>query len=642
MANPLVRLGGQFEDIPEHLGTFLSAFRKAFMEQSPPPRRALPPASRPRPAAPQATQLRVPLRQPAGARNYSGRAIGGQATRGGSTFPRDTETARLGMQRSVGETPTIPRPVNRVPGQQLDLLTSAPAPAFTTRFNPAQYSNEVLNVGVNDPGTLTSLQRIAASVEDTYGVPAQEALERLVQGGPSGGTNYLRQLESTAIVPSPRGAMQPPTGAGALQRINEPGGALVRSPGGVLNEISPVQRVTVFDATPGAPRIGAQSPRPGGSVDYPLASDVSRIGGSVDYPSASDVSRIGGSVDYPSASDVSRASRQTFPSDGPIDVNSMRNAVGGIRMADLGNMNPYAVAAGFGVAGGLATLGGYGLGNLANQQSIMGQPTASPGRGPNFPAVTGEEVPGTTAPITQAAPLASPISTLPNRDEVGAYMSGAPVPPPIGQQPVPSAPVLPPPGVAGAGQVVTRTRGDRNADLRTEYQRAMAGSRLAMQPGEMKDYNEAGSYYGVRGNYAASPEGRKQTQQRLQEAGGAQAFGVESQAAFDTWARANPALAYDLAQRRMPRLPQQQMPTQTGVALGTSFGTNNANNPVGAAVASADAAVRPSQGAVDMADALRPQVYPVLKNVDYREVEQLFYGPDGINRRLATPGTQPR
>jgi len=163
-----------------------------------------------------------------------------------------------------------------------------------------------------------------------------------------------------------------------------------------------------------------------------------------------------------------------------------------------------------------------------------------------------------------------------------------------------------------------------------------------MQPGEMKDYNEAGSYYGVRGNYAASPEGRKQTQQKLQEAGGAQAFGVESQAAFDAWTKANPALAYDLAQRRMPRLPQQQMPSQVGVALGTSFGTNNMNNPVGAATAAADAAVRPTQGAVDMADALRPQTYPVLKNVDYREVEQLFYGPDGVNRRLAAPGTQPR
>lgn len=615
MANPLVRLGQQ---IPEGMEVFLRAFKRTFME---------PPSAAPRPGPTQrATQLRLPLSQPRGAINpNTGRSMGGQLLSPRQVSPRDRETVRLGLQRTQGV--VSPGPLNRVGADQGSLLN------LDSRLPGVELPTEAINLRSQDPGTYNSIVDLAVRAEEAYGIPAPTVLQNLVRPGAG---KYLQSLEqgSTSLVPSAGGSLRPPGGVGSAQMMGSPGGSLTRSPGGPLGTVPPIERVSVTEIPPAQRGAISAGRGQGAQVISSPGGALAERGGIPGMREPDITNAYTGTEDF-----VPRA-------DGP----AMRNAVGGVRLADLNNVQKRLLA-----AGGYAGLTGLGFGSAAYMQdripdTIMGQPTASVETGPRLPAVTGEESPNQTAPIGLSSPLASPVSTLPSRDQVGvSAMPDAPAPaaPPIGQQPVPSAPILPPPppGVAGAGQVVTRTRGDQEADLVTEYQRAMAGSRLTQQPGEFGDmggYKEAGSYYATRGKYAGTPEGRKQVQEQLQQMGGAKAFGVESQAAFDAWANANPALAYDLVQRSLPRLPKQQMPTQKGVVLGTSFGTDQVNNPVGFAQTAATAAVAPTQGAVDMNDALRPQTYPVLQNVDYRAIEQLFYGTDGIKTVLNRPTALPR
>lgn len=197
------------------------------------------PAARPIPTqAEKATQLPLPLR------TQSGRPVT-------STSPRPTvrnaETIRLGRLESAADRPNL-----RLPGEvrgQMSIF-SAPEPKFTYDVHTAprpEWGREALPVSLREadaetssllqtlePGTVSSLARLADDLATEYGVPAGEALKNIT--GPQG-TDYLAYLNtSRKLAPAPGGA-----GGGMVPRettgmLSSRGGALIQSPGGALDD----------------------------------------------------------------------------------------------------------------------------------------------------------------------------------------------------------------------------------------------------------------------------------------------------------------------------------------------------------------------------------------------------------------------
>jgi hypothetical protein len=379
-----------------------------------------------------------------------------------------------------------------------------------------------------DPGTYRSILDISNKASDAYGIPAAEIFDNLV--GPRG-IDYLRALE-----------------------YGEPG-ALVRQGSSLATK-------------GGASGIPGGSSRPGGEVPGSL---IRSSGGEVTDPiiervRVEDITRGGAMTPDQESALTSLASRPLMGGDA-VTAMGTRNAVGGTRQADLSNL--YKAAAGLAGVGGLgALLNMTGeserqdqgptaeeskqamLGLVRSQlspESPMGPTTANPEVGAKIPAVTGGN-PAAQIP----APLGTP--NLPNTAN-----------PPAPEAMEPAMRGMTQPGMMGAGQVVIRTN-----DGESNYRQAAANA-------QAQGAGRLGS--GARGMYAVERAAATKAGQpeasiaALRGMGAPTAFGIETDAAFEQWAKANPVLAYRLMEQRRT-MPSQQMPVVKQTEITSEAGTN--------------------------------------------------------------------
>jgi len=530
------------------------------------------------------TQLRLPLTQPGrGAQTYS-------PTK--SAAPGTTETIRSGQrslpaetsaqrgQRLLGqaqESGLVVRPTGGVragygsPEFSQYVFDRARTPRTTrmtpTAITPSQPQAPVPDwalreqLSVADPEVYKAVRSIAESTARERGVRAEDVMEALLSPPGSPRAGLLEQLaQPSELVPSPRGGVGP-TG----ER-----GALVRSPGGKATE-GRIEPVDVYEV------IGSQMRLPEGQAARAFAGrggvNMIDIGQALQNP------EFAQAVAGPAAS---RAQQVAEAAGGRIPV------------------GPF-------VGGGI--LGGLGLGAyVASQQTEapgttqLGTPTATVEAGANLPAVTGEPLTPPVAPLpgaTNAVPgTVNPSSLTP--PAAPAVRPGPPV------APGPAAPVV---SAAGAGSVVQQAN-DEDSNYRQAVQNAAQALR---QDASQYGPGQAGAFYAAQQAYAKAPGRDAEIIGALRGMGAPGSVGIESDAAFESWAKANPVMAYQLQLRMQRRGPSQQMPVAQGAQVGTTLGTNFQNNAMGQSQAAAQNAVTGTQGAADMADALRPQSYATLQ-----------------------------
>jgi hypothetical protein len=377
-----------------------------------------------------------------------------------------------------------------------------------------------------DPGTYRSILGISNKASDAYGIPTAEIFDNLV--GPRG-IDYLRALEyGEPGAPVRQGSSAMTKGgsgggsAGALARTGgEVPGSITRSAGGEVTDPI-IERVRIEDITRG----GAMTPAQTEAL-------------------------------------TSLASRPLMGGDA-VTAMGARNAVGGTRQADLSNL--YKAAAGLAGVGGLGiALDQYERGQSEKRadqiqqqmvdlvtealspESPMGPTTADPEVGAKIPAVTGGN---------PAAQIPSPLGTpnLPNTAN-----------PPAPEAMEPAMRAMPQPGVMGGGQVVIRTN-----DGESNYRQAAANA-------QAQGAGRLGS--GARGMYAveraaATKAGQPAaTIEALKGMGAPGSVGIETDIAFEQWAKANPVLAYRLMEQRRT-MPSQQMPVAKQTEITSEAGTN--------------------------------------------------------------------
>ncbi len=245
------------------------------------------------------------------------------------------------------------------------------------------------------------------------------------------------------------------------------------------------------------------------------------------------------------------------------------NAAGGVQVGSLRDaLLP--IAAG---VGGTGLFGGL-LYKLAQGQ----------GQGQDTPTMTGPD--GTVLPIGGPMTSASPSAGG------GAY--GVPAAG-TGSYGSPSTP-----GQIGSGGVTIRTNGADSNYIQMK-QRAAAGIPGEYKaPGDMASYARAKDYYTDRQNYVSQPGVAEDIVSQLSQI----------VPGFDAWARANPALAYQLLMKSAPKGESQQSPSIQGSAVVAPMGSNNENNMIG----NIRESITPG-GSPDLRGATEPALLPTLSPV---------------------------
>ncbi len=480
--------------------------------------------------------------------------------------PRETLPARTpGVapgQRSLPVGQDIPASTTVRP---YPILSSpqAPEPAFA-------YGKELMR---RDPEGYNRIRSIVETTAAERGVNADDVMEALLstEGFDS---PLIRQLETTPtqymnrggdLTRSVGGGMAPPAGGAGLSTGGQ-GGALART---TSSAVEPgIQPVNVYEI-------------------------------------------LGRGVALPEGSPIA----------------TRANAMGGINTVDLGQIFSSPAAAGAAAAGGTSAslrmpvapfvgggiLGGLGLAAYmsgrqeqlsAPGETQLGAPTATPEFGANTPSVTG-------APLTAAPqPIAGSTNAIPGTVNPSSLSApAAPFAPgpsaPIGGQ----APAAPVGSSMGAGSV-PQLMDSRESEYRQAIQNAAQGLRQ-----DASQYQNIGDFYRVQAAYAGAPGRSEQIIGALKGMGAPASVGIETEAALETWAKANPELAYRLQLQMQRRGPSQQMPVAQGAVLGTSMGTNTPNNAAGQARAAAMNAAFSTQGAADLNATLAPQAYQTLEKM---------------------------
>ena len=331
-------------------------------------------------------------------------------------------------------------------------------------------------------------------------------------------------------------------------------------------------------ATGGLARMSDQGPgsmvrSPGGAVTDPIIERV-RI---------EDITR-GGAMTPDQESALSALASRPLASADAVTPMGTRNAVGGTRQADLSNL--YKAAAGLTGIGGL----GFLLNQMGQEESPLGPTTADPEVGPKIPAVTGGQ------PVAQMpSPLATP--QLPNT---------ANPPAPEAFEPALQRGAMPQPGMTGGGQVVIRTN-----DGESNYRQARANAE-AQGAGRLKT-GAAGMYAVERA--AAMKQGQPAaTIEALRGMGAPTSIGIEEDAAFQAWAKANPVLAYRLMEQRRT-MPSQQMPVMKQTEITSEAGTNVGNLVEGSVKMGMEDPAGRFQGSSDLRQFMAPRSAAYIGNV---------------------------
>ena len=330
-------------------------------------------------------------------------------------------------------------------------------------------------------------------------------------------------------------------------------------------------------STGGLARMSDQGPgsmvrSPGGAVTDPIIERV-RI---------EDITR-GGAMTPQQESALSALASRPLASADAVTPMGTRNAVGGTRQADLSGL--YKAAAGLTGVGGLGLL----LNQLGQEESPLGPTTADPEVGPKIPAVTGGE------PVAQMpSPLATP--QLPNT---------ANPPAPEAFEPALQRGAMPQPGMTGGGQVVIRTN-----DGESNYRQARANAE-AQGAGRLKT-GAAGMYAVERA--AAMKQGQPAaTIEALRGMGAPASIGIEEEAAFQAWAKANPVLAYRLMEQRRT-MPSQQMPVMKQTEITSEAGTNIGNLVEGSVKMGMEDPTGRFQGSSDLRQFMAPRSAAYIGN----------------------------
>lgn len=519
---------------------------------------------------PEPTQLRLPLESRQRGRFVSPTRVANPADVTRSMQPRMVDLPNAPARVPAGQQ-TIPG-MATIPGTATMRRSSALAPGGPQAPVPswAPQSEAAQQLLTTDPGTYRSIQDIANKASDAYGIPANEVFDNLV--GPRG-IDYLRALEYG----EPGGLMRQGSSAmtrggsgggatGGLARMSDQGpGSMVRSPGGSVTDPI-IERVRIEDITRGGAMTPAQESALSSLASRPLAS-------------ADSVTPMG-----------------------------TRNAVGGTRQADLSGL--------YKAAAGLTGIGGLGLalnqmgqnetqdtGPTAEESiafmrdtvqralgpdSPMGPTTADPEVGARIPAVTGGN-PAAQIP----APLGTP--NLPNTAN-----------PPAPEAMEPAMRGMTSPGMMGAGQVVIRTN-----DGESNYRQAAANA-------QAQGAGRLGS--GARGMYAveratATKAGQPAaTIESLRGMGAPGSIGIETDVAFEQWAKANPVLAYRLMEQRRT-MPSQQMPVAKQTEITSEAGTNVGNLVEGSAKMGMEDPTGRFQGSSDLRQFMAPRSAAYIGNV---------------------------
>jgi hypothetical protein len=331
-------------------------------------------------------------------------------------------------------------------------------------------------------------------------------------------------------------------------------------------------------STGGLARMSDQSPgsmvrSPGGAVTDPI----------IDRVRVEDITR-GGAMTPDQESALSALASRPLASADAVTPMGTRNAVGGTRQADLSNL--YKAAAGLTGIGGL----GFLLNQMGQEESPLGPTTADPEVGPKIPAVTGGQ------PVAQ---MPSPLGTpqLPNT---------ANPPAPEAFEPAFQRGAMPQPGMTGGGQVVIRTN-----DGESNYRQARANAE-AQGAGRLKT-GAAGMYAVERA--AAMKQGQPAaTIEALRGMGAPASIGIEEDAAFQAWAKANPVLAYRLMEQRRT-MPSQQMPVMKQTEITSEAGTNVGNLVEGSVKMGAEDPAGRFQGSSDLRQFMAPRSAAYIGNV---------------------------
>jgi hypothetical protein len=464
----------------------------------------------------------------------------------------------------------------------------APEPTFA-------YGKELMR---RDPEGYGRIRSIVETTAAERGVNADEVMEALLstEGFDS---PLIRQLEASPnqfmtrggeMVRSPGGGMAPPTG-GALTAGATPGGGLTRgTTGGMQPAIEPVNVYEVSRAQQALPEGDAMRPMSdalGGvnMVDLRQALATPEFLRNV----APALERFATGPAAAAAAEGGAAAARRIPA-GPVIGTAMLGGLGlGAFLSGQQGSQQQAVDAAFGAP-------------AAPGQTSLGAPTATVEAGANLPAVTG--TPQVTAP---AQPIAGSTNAIPGTVNPSSTTPiGSPAAPitraPLGGQA--SAPVA----SAMGGGSVPQLMNSADSDYRQAVQNAAQGLRQ-----DASQYKNIGDFYRVQSAYANAPGRPEQIIGALKGMGAPASVGIESEANLESWAKANPELAYRLQLQMQRRGPSQQMPTAQGAALGTSMGFNNTNNAAGQARAAAINAAFGTQGAADLNATLAPQAYQTIE-----------------------------
>lgn len=179
-----------------------------------------------------------------------------------------------------------------------------------------------------------------------------------------------------------------------------------------------------------------------------------------------------------------------------------------------------------------------------------------------------------------------------------------------GSSPEVSAPLVRPLGADSSEPAVVARRPVMRPLGATPGEPAAAPAPVAQKPlGAPTPGTDIEAYYQARSAYASQPAVRAELMQFAMRG----LTGKQAQA-MGEWAKANPALAYEL-QRRSMADPDQSLQSGQNVqskALSTQLGTDNVNNAQGSADSVSQSILNPSAGAFDMMSATEPLEKPVL------------------------------
>ena len=558
------------------------------------------------------SQLRLDLRQPGrGAQAYSPAKSTTEEARQvlkseGRALPAETSAQRnQRLLEQAQESRLVVRPQGR-PGRGFndpefaDYVYNRARTPQTVRAgqsaNVQQYQAPVPawaraeQLRISDPSVYQSVRSIAETTARERGVRAEDVMEALLS--PEGTqSNLLRTLSAPGeIVPSAGGRMGVPGSTGVT--TGAPGGALARTA-----TAQPVSQ----DVIPA--NVYEVAARPGVLPEGNALNMFNDLGGV----------RV---VDM----------RQALATPGFVEAM-------GRQLADLASPQAVGVATDIAGAGttagkriplapvvGLGTLTGLGIGSYFSDRQNqapglieppqapgttgLGVPTSTPETGANLPAVTG--APLTAPPVTMpGATNAIPGTVNPSSLTASAAPAVQPGPP-VAPAPATAAPVV---SSMGAGSVVQRTDSSNS-----DYSQAVQNAAQALRS-DISQYGpgQAGAYYAAQEAYAKAPGRAEAIIGALKGMGAPASVGIESEKDFTAWAKAHPDLAYRLQLQMQPRGVNQQMPVAQGVQVGTSLGTNFRNNAEGESAYSALNAATNSQGASEIAAALRPQGYATLQ-----------------------------